>query len=388
VKPLLIKGVTVLSEPLNPSRADSKNYLDILIENGKIALIGRELKAASEYEILEANGLLATPGWIDIQLNGAFGYDFTEDPDSIWQAARELPKLGTTSFLPTIITSPLEKVAKAIMVQKSGPPAGFSGAQALGLHLEGPFLNPGKKGAHNPKYLLIPSPALISGWTRANGVILVTLAPELDNNFETIRHLRKQDVAISMGHSLSSYEQAKEAFLAGVQCSTHLFNAQTGIDRRQPGLSIAVLTSQEIYTGIIIDGIHVHPAMINLAWKCKGSRRLITVTDAISALGMPPGKYNLGDFEIYVTETQVTLNDGTLAGSNITQQKSLLNLMAWTGCSLYEAIRTVTATPAEFLGLANKGKIVPESDADLVLVDSELNIKATIVGGVVLYNTI
>jgi len=385
MKSLKIRNVSIVSGTNISQQVDSESKTDILILNGKIAQIGHQLKTPIDCDNLDADGWIATPGWIDIQLNGAFGFDFTENPDTIWQAAEELPKLGTTSFLPTIITSPLEVISKAIETLKKGPPAGFKGANALGLHLEGPFLNPLKKGAHNPKYLLKPNPDLVQEWTHSNGVLLVTLASELDEDFQTIRRLRDQGVVVSIGHSLASYEQARSAFQNGIQCGTHLFNAQTGIEHRAPGLSIALLTSREVYTGIIIDGIHAHRAMINLAWSCKGSQRFITVTDAISALGMPPGKYNLGEFEINVTETKVTLNDGTLAGSNITQQKSLRNLMAWTGCSLYEALGTVTTTPSELLKLPNKGGITPGADADLVLVDSDINIKATVVGGKILY---
>lgn len=385
MKSLLIRNLSIISETGIENRNDSELKTDILILNGKIAQLGRQLKKPIDCDTLDADGLIATPGWIDIQLNGAFGFDFTENPDSIWQAAAELPKLGTTSFLPTIITSPLEIIGRALNTLKKGTPSGFRGANALGLHLEGPFLNPQKKGAHNPKYLLNPKPSYVQEWTRSNGVLLVTLAPELDENFQTVQQLRGQRVVVSIGHSMASYEQARQAFLNGVQCGTHIFNAQTGIDHRNPGLSIALLTSQEVFTGMIIDGIHTHHAMVNLAWSSKGSHRFITVTDAISALGMPPGLYNLGEFEINVTDSKVTLNDGTLAGSNITLKNSLRNLMAWTGCSLYDSIRTVTSTPADLLSLPEKGRIATGADADLVLVDSDLNIMATIVGGEILY---
>jgi N-acetylglucosamine-6-phosphate deacetylase len=390
MKPLLIRNVSIISEPSFNihNKDDSNKNSDILMKDGKIAQIGWSLKKPAESDILDGGGLIATPGWIDIQLNGAFGFDFTANPDSIWQAAAELLKFGTTSILPTIITSPLETIGRALENLKKGPPEGFTGANALGLHLEGPFLNPIKKGAHNPKYLLRPSPDLVQEWTRSNGVLLVTLAPELDKDFQTIRRLREQGVVVSIGHSLASYEQARLAFQHGIQCGTHLFNAQSGIEHRNPGLSIAILTTQDVFTGIIIDGVHTHRAMVDLAWTCKGSRRLITVTDAVSALGLPPGKYNLGELEINVTETAVTLNDGTLAGSKVTQQNSLRNLMAWTGCSLHDALRTVTTTPAELLNLPNKGRITPGADADVVLVDPELDIKATIVNGEILYRNI
>ena len=385
MKPLVINNAKILldSYGLNPNPDNTLSSL--LILDGKIAQLGTRLSLPADCEIFDAGGMILTPGWIDIQLNGVFGLDFTENPDSIWQAASELPGLGTTSFLPTIITSPLEMVEHAIAINKNGPPSGFKGAHVIGLHLEGPFLNAGKKGAHNPRYLQKPSPGLVQNWSRSNGVFLVTIAPELDDGFATIRRLRDQGVIVSAGHSLATYEQAGQAFQNGVRCGTHLFNAQSAIEHRNPGLSIAILDDPDIYAGLIVDGIHLHPGMVKMAWTCKGNRRFITVTDAISALGMPPGKYKLGDFEIIVTDTTVTLPDGTLAGSKITQQRSLRNLMAWTGCSLYEAVRTMTATPAELFNLSNKGRIAIGADADLVLVDENINIKATVVGGEILF---
>jgi N-acetylglucosamine-6-phosphate deacetylase len=385
MKSLLIRNASLLSDPKSRSTDFADRPIDLLLQDGKIVEIGTSIHPNQDTEILDASGLIVTPGWIDIQLNGAFGADFTENPDLIWKAAMELPKLGTTSFLPTIITSPLEKVEHAIKVMQNGPPSGYKGANALGLHLEGSFLNAEKKGAHNPRYIQSPDLKIIRQWTRANGIYLVTLAPELDNGLTVTKRLQEEDVVVSIGHSMATYEQASEAFMAGIRCGTHLFNAQSEIEHRKPGLSIALLNTPNIYTGVIVDGIHIHPGMVKLAWTCKGSHRFITVTDAISALGMPPGTYNLGEFKIFVTETTVTLDDGTLAGSNITQQKSLINLMRWTGCSLIEAVNTVTDTPAGLLNLPNKGKISINADADLVLITSEIDIKATIVGGEILF---
>ena len=377
---LFIKNAFILDSPPSESNATS-----LIVQNGRIRQIGRDLSSGDHFPVFDAEGLILMPGWMDIQLNGSFGRDFTENPASIWGAAEELPKLGVTSFLPTIITSPLLVIDKAIQTIKDGPPDGFRGSKALGLHIEGPFLNPGKKGAHNPNYLLLPSPELVQHWTRSNGVLLVTMAPEIDPNFQTIHALRELGVVVSAGHSLATFEQANQSFLNGVQCGTHLFNAQPTMEHRNPGLSIALLNAPDVFAGLIVDGIHSHPAMVKMAWAYKGSRRLIIVTDAISALGMPSGNYNLGGNKIIVTDTKVTLPDGTLAGSIVTIQQSLRNLMKWTGCTLYEAVRTVTANPAELLNLPNKGRIVVGADADFVLTDPNLEIKATIIGGEVLY---
>ena len=383
---LFIKNASVLTPTLPSTSSNKVNRFSLIIENGRIIEIGDQLKPG-KLPILDAEGLTLTPGWIDIQLNGAFGLDFTEEPENIWEAAKKLPELGVTSFLPTIISSPLDIPEKAIQILKNKPQGECEASIPIGLHLEGPFLNPGKKGAHNPTYLLDPSPELVSHWSRDNGVLLVTLAPELDKDHQTIKALRNQKVVVSAGHSLATYEQANLAFYNGISCGTHLFNAQPTIEHRNPGISIALLNAPEVYTGLIVDGVHSHPAMVKLAWTSKGAQRFVTVTDAISALGMPPGNYKLGEFEIIVTQTKVTLMDGTLAGSNITLGQSLRNLIAWTGCTLYEAVRTVTATPAELLNLPSKGRITVGADADLTLINSNLDILATIVGGKILYKS-
>lgn len=359
---------------------------NLLLERAGIIALGDErLEAARRAEELDATGLIVTPGWIDIQLNGGFGHDFTEDPASIWEVATLLPSLGLTAFLPTIITCPPEKLARAIRVFRNGPPSGWRGATPLGLHLEGPFLNPAKKGAHNPDYLRKPDSTLASEWTHSNGVRLVTLAPELPGAKEVIRLLRGNGVVVSAGHTTATYDQAQDAFAAGISCGTHIFNAQPVLDHRQPGFAGALLAAPAIFTGLIADGVHVHPAMVRVAWVCKGER-LILVTDAVSALGMPPGKYGVGAFEVVVDENSVRLaDDGILAGSNATPERCVRNLATWASCSIGEAAEAMSHSPAQLLGLANKGRIVRGADADLTLLSAQGRVAATIVAGEILF---
>jgi N-acetylglucosamine-6-phosphate deacetylase len=360
----------------------------LILEDGKIRAVTDpgDRQSLPEWggQQVDGSGLIATPGWIDLQLNGGFGHDFTEDPSSIWLVAAQLPSLGITSFLPTIITCARAKLERAIEVFRQGPPDGWAGATPLGLHLEGPFLNPAKKGAHSAEYLREPDPAWARQWSRAGGVWLVTLAPELPGAREVINILYQNEVVMSGGHTRASYEQAQEAFAAGIRCSTHLFNAQPPIAHRDPGFAGAVLASPGIFTGLIADGVHVHPAMVSLAWKCKRGR-LILVTDAVSALGLPPGRYSLGGYPVFVDNTSVRLADGTLAGSIITPEASIHNLAAWAGCSLAEAMQTMSSVPAELLGLQNKGQIATGADADLTLVTPDGQVAATIVGGNLLW---
>lgn len=228
----------------------------VCIANGKISKIETYSEQSLEGDIIDASGLFASPGWIDIQINGGFGMDFTDDPSDIWEVAGQLPKYGTTCFLPTIVTSPPEKVLRAMEVLRLGPPPGWSGAEPLGIHAEGPFLNPQKKGAHNPRYLQRPSLELIDGWSRENGIWLVTLAPELPGSADVMEALHTRQVVISAGHSMATYEEAMTSFERGIQCGTHLYNAMPSLLHREPGLSGALLTQPEIIVGLIADGIH------------------------------------------------------------------------------------------------------------------------------------
>ncbi len=242
----------------------SQGFLEdvsVFVQNGKIQTTGTTayLPIPPDVRMFDASGLILSPGWIDLQFNGGFGRDFTEDPESVWEVGAQLPQFGTTAFLPTIISSPLDKVDRAIKVMKQGPPPGYSGAIPLGLHIEGPFLNPAKKGAHNPQYLQTPDFKTVRNWDKENGVRLVTLAPELSGAGELIRALHGRDVIVSAGHSLADFDQAQVGFQAGISYGTHLFNAMHRLDHSLPGLVGALLNNSKVVVGLIVDGIHVHP---------------------------------------------------------------------------------------------------------------------------------
>ena len=360
----------------------------ILIDAGKIVYCGPASGAQvpAGARILNADGMTAVPGYIDWQLNGGFGHDFTDDPGSLWEVGARLPAHGVTAFLPTIITAPREKYAAAQQVLKAGPPPGYGGAAIPGLHFEGPFLNPGKKGAHNPAWLCLSDADYIKSWSRHEGIRMVTLAPELPGALETIQTLRERGVVVSAGHSLADYDQAVQAFEAGVTAGTHLFNAMPALDHRSPGLAAAILNSNRVTTGLIPDGIHVHPGMVALAWKEKGPHRMAIVTDAMGALGMPPGVYSLGGFKVFVDETSARLQNGTLAGSILRMDQAVRNLVKFTGCSLREAVSAATLNPARLLKSHRKGRLVRGADADLVLLDDATCVALTIIAGKIAYN--
>lgn len=355
----------------------------IHIRDGKILYLEpfREQTLPLSAHRVDATGLIATPGWIDVQLNGGFGLDFTQDPASIWEVARHLPALGTTAFLPTIITSPLEVAGEAMRVLRAGPPAGWRGALPLGLHLEGPFLNPARKGAHDPAHLRLPEPELLKNWTRQNNVRLVTLAPELPGGLKAVAQLREQGVVVSAGHSMATYEEAQVAFEAGVACATHLYNAMPPIGHRDPGLAAAALLNPAVTLGLIADGIHSHPAMLKLAWMTKRAAGVCLVTDAMAALGKASGEYNLAGSLVTVDGTSARLADGTLAGSLLSQQQALQNVMRWCGAGLEEVLPALTSTPATLLGLSGRGRLVEGGAADLTLVNKAGEVKMVFVSG-------
>jgi N-acetylglucosamine-6-phosphate deacetylase len=359
----------------------------VLADGTKIAAVGRSdaLACPEGAQELDADGLLLIPGFIDLQFNGGFGDDFTADPATIWRVAEGLPRYGVTAFLPTIITSPLEKIAAGQKVVTEGRLAGFHGATPLGLHVEGPFLNPKKKGAHNAAYLRRPDLEAAADWSPATGVRLVTLAPELPGALDLVEVLAGRGVLVSAGHSMATHAEALAGFDAGVRYGTHLFNAMPPLEHREPGLPGALLTDDRPTVGLIADGVHTHPAVITLVWRTLG-HRLNLVTDAMAALGMGPGTHLLGDYEVFVDETCCRLANGTLAGSILSLDEALRNLVRYGGCTLEEALPTVTTTPARAIGIDHeRGQIAPGFMADLVLLSPDLHVRGTIVEGDMVY---
>jgi N-acetylglucosamine-6-phosphate deacetylase len=359
---------------------------DVIIDGGRITEVTPAAASPAE-EVIDAGGLLLVPGFLELQINGAFGQDFTAGPESIWPVAARLPCFGVTSFLPTIITSPPGMVHSAQSVLRHGPPAGFQGARPLGLHVEGPYLNPERKGAHREDYLRPPSLEECSAYSPEQGVRLLTLAPELPGALDIIQELVRRGVVVSAGHSMATVEQARLAFAAGDSWGTHLFNAMAPLHQFEPGLVGAILAEQEWRFGLIADGIHVHPTLVSLVWKLSGPGRMTLVSDAMAALGMSPGVYRLGDMrQVVVDETSARLPDGVLAGSILSQDAALRNLMAFTGCELEEALTCLTTTPAALLGLSVEiGQVAPGFRADLVLLSPGLEIVRTLVAGQTVY---
>jgi N-acetylglucosamine-6-phosphate deacetylase len=370
------------------SPSDQINGGAVLVEGDRITKVGNvgEIHPPAGVQSLDGDGFILVPGFIDLQLNGGFGHDFTSDPESIHLVADEISRYGVTSFLPTIVTSPFEKIIAAQMALDRGKQSNSGGAIPLGLHIEGPFLNPEKKGAHKPEYLRLPDIDLIQDWTPERGIRLVTLAPELPGAIEIISYLVSRGVIVSAGHTMASFEQAKAGLDAGIRYATHIFNAMRTLNHREPGPVGTFLGDPDCIVGLIPDGIHIHPEIIRLIWKLKGGEGLNLITDAIAALGMSPGRYLIGDNQIVVSDTDSRLVDGTLAGSVLSMDQALRNLIEFTQCPLNQALATITTTPASLLGECDKrGRIAPGYQADLVLLTPDLKVALTIVAGNIVY---
>lgn len=313
------------------------------------------------------------PGLIDLQINGAYGHDFTSDPFSIWHVGARLPEQGVTGFLPTIITSAPTRIKEALEAIHDRP-AGYVGAEPLGLHLEGPFLSARRPGVHDPDLLQSPSRDLIEGWS--SGVSMVTLAPELPGAESLAKELIAKGIVVSAGHTAANYDDALAGFKWGIEAVTHLFNAMEPFSHREPGL-VGAAFDAKVVAGIICDGVHIHPATVRTAWRMLGPDRLALVTDAIAATGLDDGTYQLGSKEVQVSGGVVTDSAGRLAGSTLTLDQAARNLLSFTGCSPAEAVAAASSVPARLLKMTDR--------SDWVRFDQDLNPLATAIADKVVW---
>lgn len=332
-------------------------------------------------EVIDCAGRVVAPGFIDLQCNGAAGHDITSHPDSIDAVAEVLPRFGVTSFLPTVVTSPAHQRERAVDTMAARRSSVAVGADAMGLHFEGPMISPHHLGAHRGKYLGTLSVQEIDAWVASNEVALVTLAPELGGSEPLIRRLVEGGIIVSAGHTGMQPDDLARARAAGLSYVTHLFNAMAPFGHRAPGPIGSVLADPTLVAGVIADGLHVDPVAVRMAWNVLGPERMSLVSDAVGALGMPYGRLSLAGFEVVHDETGVHTGNGVLAGSALALDQAVRNLIAWTGCDLVDALATVTTTPATLLGLTDRGRIAAGLRADLVILDDHANLLATYVGG-------
>ena len=334
---------------------------------------------------IDARGGWIVPGFIDLQINGAHGIDVTTEPDRIDELGQALVRYGVTAFVPTVITCS-EPVRRAALAAWAGRDAGeLPGAVPLGLHIEGPMLSPARKGAHPADLLVEPSSELIAGWSRDVGVVLATVAPELPGATGVIAELAARGVVVSIGHTDATAADFAAGRSAGARYVTHLFNAMRPFSHRDPGPVGSALADDDVVVGLICDGIHVDPVAVRMAFRALGAARLNLVTDAVSALGVDAGR--LGNVSVTIGDDGVRNADGVLAGSTLSLDRAVRNLVAFTGCGVADAVATVTSTPADLLGLADRGRLAVGKRADVAVLDRELNVIATVVGGEVAWRS-
>jgi N-acetylglucosamine-6-phosphate deacetylase len=325
------------------------------------------------------------PGMIDLHIHGTQGKDVMDGSiDALQTIADTLLKSGTTSFLATTMTadeSTLTQVLDNIAAFKKQQ---TTGATLLGVHLEGPFIAQKFMGAQKPDHMILPSNALFDRLQKASGnlIKMVTIAPELEGALTLIDHLKSSGVCISLGHSAATYDIAQKAIDHGVTHATHLFNAMKPLHHREPGAVTALLLREEVYTELIIDGHHLHPAIVNVVLRLKTPARITLVTDAMRAQCLCEGHYELGGQPVIVAKDKsARLENGALAGSIITQNEALQNFMAITGMPLEKAFRLVSQNPAAEMGLLDRGLILPGYRADFMVMDENNNIHKTVVEG-------
>lgn len=355
----------------------------VVFEEGRILDVVRDpLRSDLPGEVREVDGFIC-PGFVELQINGSFGANVGPDPEALKRLARELPKTGTTSFLPTLVSSPedsYQAFLDAVSETRNVP-----GARMLGAHLEGPFLSSVCKGAHDPANLLPIDLGLIQELAGSGLVRMMTLAPELPRAREAIRLLLQNGVVPSAGHTDATYEELTHAVDEGLRTGTHLYNAMSPLEHRAPGAVGALLSDNRTRVGIIADGVHVHEAALQIAYRQKGPDALALVTDAMEAAGMPDGEYELGGRKVRLEAGAVRLPDGSLAGSALTMDAALRNAIRILDIPLHEALRMITSTPAAVLCLPAKGRISPGADADLVVLSAEGEVQETVVAGSTIY---
>jgi N-acetylglucosamine-6-phosphate deacetylase len=325
-----------------------------------------------------AAGTLVLPGFIDCHVHGGAGRDSMEGGDAVTQIARLHARHGTTSLLATTMTAPLSDLRAAMAAM--GPACrerAPHGARVLGVHLEGPYINPGKLGAQ-PDCTRSATVAEIHALHALAPIRLITLAPEMPGHLDLIGPLRQAGFIVQIGHTLGSYEDGVAALERGAAGFTHLFNAMTGMHHREPGMAGAAL-AHATYAEIIPDLMHVHPGAIRAALRAIPC--LYCVTDSTAAAGMPDGEYKLGSHKVFKCMGGVRLADGTLAGSTLTMDQALRNLVLELGLDLADASRRVSTCAADYLGIAERGRLQVGAMADIVVLDRELALQQVIVEG-------
>ncbi|MBD0382912.1 N-acetylglucosamine-6-phosphate deacetylase [Paenibacillus sedimenti] len=379
-----METLTVIHNARLAFSGEQQSSAAVWIRNGIIEQVTRNdiTEEEKNVKLIDARGQMLIPGMIDLHIHGAAGYDMMDGTEESVQAvSRKCAETGCTSFLATSVSSTIEDLlgmiqgVKAVIGQEVG-------ARIAGLHLEGPYLNPKRKGMQNEAYLRHPNIDEMKSILKEAGhlVKMVTLAPELPNGMELLSFLKQQGIIVSLAHSDATYEEAKLAFEEGASHVTHCFNGMPPIHHRAPGLIVAAFEEPHVSLQTIVDGVHLHPAVVRLMHRIKGPEGMVLITDALQAMGLGDGEYSFGGHVVTVSEGIARLRDGTLASSTVTMNEAL-RLTTITGIPVTDAVAMAATTPATLLGLDRLGRIDTGYYADLVLLDEDFKVTWTMIRG-------
>jgi N-acetylglucosamine-6-phosphate deacetylase len=362
----------------------------LLIEDSSLVDVTsrRDREVPAGARTLNFPDAILVPGFIDLHIHGGAGHDVMDDTDGAPGLEKLLAQHGVSSYFPTTVTAPVEKIfsaldrlAKSIEAANNRSTA-ESGARPLGIHLEGPFISPRRSGVHPRENLLPPTTTVFERfWEASRGHLRVmTVAPELPGALEVIKQAVARGVCVSLGHSDATLASTRGGVDAGARHSTHTFNGMRPLDHRDPGIIAEVLTDDRMSADIIADGIHLDPAMVKLFLRAKGAEKAVLITDATSATGMPDGLYHLGLLEVEVKAGKC-LAAGKLAGSVLTMDHAVRNAMSFAGWELHQAVRLATLNPARVTGLNGRGMLQIGAQADIAVLTPSGEVKHTIIGG-------
>ncbi|MEM3163137.1 MAG: N-acetylglucosamine-6-phosphate deacetylase [Desulfurococcaceae archaeon] len=366
----------------------------VVVERGIIRDVGREPLGSSVSSEVNLSGYIAVPGFIDTHTHGVKGLDVTSNPEPhrILEMSKHYVKHGVTSYVPTTVTAPHEVIIDACRAVREARLqwTPIDGSRMLGVHLEGPYINPKAAGAQNTAYIRKPSIKELQEYIDASGktIVQITIAPEIDGALDLIRYASSVGITVSAGHTDSSYEEGVKAVELGVSKATHIFNGMTRFHHREPGIALALLQSPRVFIELIADFIHIHPAVVKMIIDLGGSSRITLITDSIAATDMPDGIYELGGLKVIVEKGVCKLlNTGSLAGSTLTMDKAFKNVVKL-GYSLMDAAAMASTTPAKSINVDEKlkiGDIRAGYVADIAILNKELEVVKTIIEGSIVY---
>lgn len=371
---------------------------DRVIEQGVLAISGEQIVYAgpeSEYsylgneEIVDYSSYWLSPGFIDIHVHGGVGFDVMDGTEeALVSISRGLASFGVTGFLPTTMTAPLPDIQHVLELIRETKTKQLTGAQILGVHLEGPWISHEYKGAQNEKYITNPTPekvAEILNWL-GDLAAVVTIAPEIPGALEAIRTLTDRGIICSIGHTNATHEQVTRAHEQGASHFTHAFNAMKGLHHREPGVVGALMGIKDMTCDVIADLVHSHACTLDILYQLKGREKLLLISDGMQAVGLPDGEYSLGGQAVYVRQCIARLADQTLAGSTLSLNRAVHNMVETIGLSLPDAVYMASMAPAKKLGIdQQKGSLKAGKDADITVLTPEFQVVETLVKGMTIY---